>query len=81
MSDSAAVSQAWSAGVLLTQRTQFQAIGGAVWVATGASAPEKDIAGNQVPNGKAVEVDSGFTVYWRTDEEAPVVISWLGVGD
>jgi hypothetical protein len=80
MSDSADVGPAWSAGVEITKRTQFQAVIGTVWIATGATAPTKNIAGNAIPAGRAVEIDAGETVYWRTDEAAPVKVSWLGTG-
>lgn len=80
MSDSATPTRAWSAGLSITARTQFQAVAGSIWIATGASAPVKLIAGNAIPAGKAVEIDGPATVYWRTDEAAPVTVSWLVTG-
>jgi hypothetical protein len=79
-SDSAVVGPGWSAGILLAAKTQFQASGGSVWIATGATAPAKLIAGNAVPSGKAIEIEAGFTVYWRTDEAVETVITWLETG-
>lgn len=80
MSDSAAVTQAWSSGETLTKPTRFQALGGAVWIATGDSAPAKNIAGNQIQNAHWAEIEAGETVYWRTDEQSPVFVSWLETG-
>ena len=81
MSDSAQVTGEWSSGMATTKRTQFQALGGQVFVATGASAPSKNMAGNRLPNGLAVEIAAGETVYWRTDDTPTMFISWLELGD
>ena len=80
MSDSVQVGAAWSAGVAITKKTNFQALGGHAFIATGATAPTKNMAGNRVPDGMAVEIEAGETVYWRTDDTAIVFVSWLEVG-
>jgi len=80
MSNSEQVTREWSDGLAISSTTQFQALGGEVYIATGGSAPSKNMAGNLVPNRKAVEIDAGQTVYWRTDETAQVYISWLETG-
>jgi len=80
MSDSATVTRDWSAGIEITKTTQFQAVFGNVWIATGATAPAKQIAGNAIPPGKAIVIQSGETVYFRTDEAIETLVSWVGVG-
>jgi len=81
MSDSAPVTSEWSAGFTTTKRTQFQAMGGIVFFATGAAAPAKDMAGNAVPPMMAVEVGIGETVYWRTNADGAIFTTWLELGD
>lgn len=81
MSDSAPVTSEWSAGVTTTKRTQFQAMGGIVFFATGATAPTKEMAGNAIPPMMAVEVSAGETVYWRTSATGAIFTTWLELGD
>lgn len=80
MSDSVQVTSAWSAGLTIAKRTQFQALGGAVFFATGDAAPSKQMAGNLIPARFAVEIEAGETVYWRTDETAQTFATWLETG-
>jgi hypothetical protein len=82
MSGSAIVGADWSDGLVVSERTSFQVNGGgAAWIATGDTAPSENKAGNLVPSPYAVEITSGKTVYWRTDEKSPIRVSWLEVGD